>query len=337
MRHLNRLSSSPLHPLLLIITVCCLLLGLSVRSGQTQARIIDRVVAEVNGEIITLSQLNRELAGVEEQVLSRVRASERENALTEARQQLLAGIIDRLLVEQHAAKRGIQVGEREIDDAIARIISDNQLTMAELERDLERLNTSLADYRKELRAQILQSRLLSLEVRERVVIPESRIRQYYDENYVGRRQEEAFHILQMGFTWQTADPAGRAEARRRAQEAREEVLAGGDFRELARLYSDLPSARDGGDLGVLHRDELAGVMLEQIPTLSPGDISPLIETAAGYQFFMLLSDRGDLHAQRPYDEARDEIREKLYNQALEEQFTRWVHSLREDAYIRIML
>ncbi|MFH7320697.1 SurA N-terminal domain-containing protein [Desulfurivibrio sp. D14AmB] len=337
MRHLNRLFPPSPYPLLLVITVCCLLLGPSVRPGQAQVRILDRVVAEVNGEIITLSQLNRELAGVEEQVLSRVRASERENALTEARQQLLAGMIDRLLVEQHAAKRGIQVGEREIDDAIARIISDNQLTMAELERDLERLNTTLADYRKELRAQILQSRLLSLEVRERVVIPESRIRQYYEDNYVGRRQEEAFHILQMGFTWQGAAPDANAEARRRAQAARAEVLAGGDFRELARTHSDLPSARDGGDLGVFHRDELAGLMLEHIPTLSPGEISPLIETAAGYQFFMLLSDRGDLHAQLPYEEARDEIREKLYNQALEEQFTKWVNSLREEAYIRIIL
>ncbi|MFU8819547.1 MAG: SurA N-terminal domain-containing protein [Desulfurivibrio sp.] len=337
MRYLSNHPPSPLPRLLLILPLCCLLLILSIQSGQAQVRIVDRVVAEINGEVITLSELNRELAAVEDQVLHQVMAGEQENALARARHQILAGMIDRLLVEQHAAKQGIQVGEREIDEAIGQIISENRITMAELQQDLEKLNTTLTDYRKELRAQILQSRLLSLEVRERIVITESRIREYYQENYAGKRQEEAFHILQMGFTWQSTSPADRDEARQRARSAREEALAGADFRELARRYSDLPSARDGGDLGVFHRDELAGVMLEHIPALSPGEISPLIATAAGYQFFKLLSARGDFRAQLSYEEAKDEIREKLYNQALEEQFTKWVSNLREDAYIRIML
>ncbi|MFH7324881.1 SurA N-terminal domain-containing protein [Desulfurivibrio sp. C05AmB] len=301
------------------------------------ARVVDRVVAEVNGEVITWSELEQEVAPAREQILKQVPAAEHENVLAEARRQILAGLVDRLLVEQHAAKRGIVVGERQVDEALAQILADNRISEEELIRDLRRNQTTLANYRRDLRSQILQSRLLNLEVRERVVIPESRIREYYLENFAGRQEEAAYHILQMGFVWRAEDAEARREARRRAEQAREEVLAGGDFRSVARRHSDLPSGADGGDLGVFQLDELAGVMREHIPRLAPGELSPLLETPAGYQFFQLLSDRGDQRAQMTYEEARDEIRELLYRQALESQFTRWVGNLREDAYIRIML
>ena len=326
----------PRLPLLLTMA-CCLLLLLSARVGLAQARIMDRVVAEVNGEIITLSQLERELAGAEAQILEQVAAAERENALQQARRQVLSGLIDRLLVEQHAARLRISVDEREIDEAIGQILTENGISLAELELDLQRHNSSLAAYRQELRAQILQSRLLNIEVRERVVIPENRIREYYRQNYTNRQQEDAYHILQIGFSWLAGSEDAREEARQKAQPLREEAVSGADFRDLARRYSELPSARDGGDLGLFRREELAGVMLETIPRLSPGEISPLIETAVGYQFFKLLSDRGDLRGQLSYEEAKSEIKEKLYRQALEEQFSRWVGNLREEAYIRVIL
>ncbi len=336
MRYSNFPALAP-PPLLLLCTLVCFLL-LWAQAGRAQARIIDRVVAEVNGEIITLSQLEQELAAAEEQIMQQVAATERDNARQQARRQLLSGLIDRLLVEQHAAKLGISVDEREIDEAVGRILAENQISLAELQRDLQANNSSLAAYRRELRTQILQSRLLNLEVRERVVIPESQIKEYYQQKYATSREEDAYHILQMGFSWQTDNEQEREEARQRALAAREEALSNAaDFKELARRYSELPSARDGGDIGVFRRADLAGVMLEHIPRLSPGEISPLIETAAGYQFFKLLSDRGDLKGQLSYEEAKGEIREKLYRQALEDQFSRWVSNLRESAYIRVIL
>ena len=316
-----------------------LLLALLLHAGPAAALIIDRVVAEVNGEVITLSQLNRELTMVEAQLLRQVAPAERSAALEEARRQVLSGMIDRLLVEQQAARMGIRVDDREVEAAIAQILADNAITLDELRQDLELHHSDLASYRRELQAQILQSRLLSLEVRERVVIPESRIREYYQQHYANQaaEAEEAYHILQIGLTWPAGDQAARDRARHRGEEVREKALAGADFRELARRHSDLPSARVGGDLGVFRRDELGGIMLEQIPELQPGEISALLETAAGYQLFKLLSNRGDVRKQLSYEEAKEEIRALLYEKALEEQFHRWVQNLRQDAYIRIML
>lgn len=314
-----------------------ILLVLLLPPLTANSQLVDRVVAEVNGEVLTLSELEREMAAVRQQVLAQVAEADHESALTEARRQVLAGMIDRLLVEQHANKRGLRVGEREVDEAVQQLLGENQLTMDEFIRDLARNNVTLAAYRRDLRAQILQARVLNLEVRERIVIPETRLREYYREYYQGKQESEAYHILQMGFSWSSADEAGRQEARERAEAARSEVVAGGDFRAIAYRRSDLPSGSDGGDLGVFRRDELAGVMQEAIPRLAPGEISPLLETPAGYQFFQLLSDRGDRRSQLSFEEAREEIRELLYRQALENQFTRWVSNLRQEAYIKVRL
>ncbi len=302
--------------------------------APASAALMDRVVAEVNGEIITLSELEEEMATLDEDFLRDVPPGERERTSNGTRRQILSGMIDRLLVEQQANRRGIYVGDREVDAALDQIREENGLSEEEFVRELERVGTSMAGYRQHLRSQILQSRLLNVEIRERIVIPETRIRRYYEDNYVDDgEQEQGYHILQIGFTWpDDADDQARAEARSRAVEARDQVVAGADFRKLARELSELPSASEGGDLGVFQKEEMAAEMQRHIPELEPGELTPVIEMARSYQFFKL-HPGGDLL----YEDAREEIREKLYNQALEERFEKWVESLREDAYIRIML
>lgn len=296
--------------------------------------LMDRVVAVVNGEIITLSELEGEMTTIGDDFLREVPAGEQEGARTEIRKQVLSGMVDRLLVEQQAARRGIFVDDREVDAAVAQIMADNGLSEAELGRELARAGTTMPHYRQQLQSQILQSRLINLEIRERIVIPESRIRRYYEENYRDGGGEQGYHLLQMGFTWGGGDDQARAEARQRALAAREQVRVGGAFRELAQELSELPSATGGGDLGVFKEEEMSAEMQRHIPGLEPGGISQVIETARAYQFFKLLTANDGT---RPYEEVKDEIREILYNQDLEERFEKWVAALREDAYIRIML
>ncbi|MDF1613605.1 peptidylprolyl isomerase [Desulfurivibrio dismutans] len=296
--------------------------------------VIDRVVAEVNGEIITLSELEEEMAAIGEDHLREVPARERPQARQEVRNQILSGMIDQILVEQQANRRGIFVGDREVEAAMTQIMEDNRLSKEELVRELAKGGTTLEQYRQTLRAQILQSRLLNIEVRERIVIPESRMRSYYEEHYADGGQTQGYHLLQMGFTWNSGDDQARETARQRAIEAREQVLAGSSFRQLARELSDLPSATAGGDLGVFEQDEMTGELQQPILALTPGELTPIMEIGGAYQFFKLLAGGG---VARPYADMREEIRETLYQQALEKRFDQWVHSLREDAYIRVML
>lgn len=306
-------------------------------AAPAAAEIIDRVAANVNGEVITLSQFQQEAAPMLAQIAGQAPPAEAAAAISAAQRQILNDLVDRLLVDQYARKRGITVGEAEVDQALAQVMAENKRTEEQLKRDLVRMGLTLARYRDSLRAQVLQSRLLGSEVRAKVVITEERMREYYQNNYANQAREAAYHILQMGFAWRPGDDGGKQEAARRAQAAREQIMAGADFRATAKRLSDLPSGPDGGDIGVFSRDELSGDMRAAILALKPGEISPLIETPVGHQFFQLLSDQGDVKSRQPFEAVKDEIREKLYRQALEAQFEKWVTTLRNDAYIKIML
>jgi peptidyl-prolyl cis-trans isomerase SurA len=130
----------------------------------------------------------------------------------------------------------------------------------------------------------------------------------------------------------------KEEARKKAEDIRARVLDGENFMELAKAYSNLPSATDGGDIGLFQKNEMAAYMKDVILAMHPGEISPIIEKGNTFQFFKLFSMRdGDIVVKAPYESVREEIRDILYQQEMEEQYKSWVKSLREGAYIKILL
>ena len=115
------------------------------------------------------------------------------------------------------------------------------------------------------------------------------------------------------------------------------MLQGDDFGELARQHSDLPSASDGGDLGVFQLNEMALFMRDAVRNLKPGKISEIVQTDSDYQFFKLVSSQeGQIVAKVPYASAKEEIREKLYQEEMELRYKSWFQELRDKAYIKIL-
>jgi peptidyl-prolyl cis-trans isomerase SurA len=78
-------------------------------------------------------------------------------------------------------------------------------------------------------------------------------------------------------------------------------------------------------------------MKQNVLALAPGQVSPIVETPSGYQLFKLLSDKGNIQAQQPLDAVHDEIRDLLYQQAMDAHYSKWVKELRDEAYIKTML
>jgi len=302
---------------------------------------VDRVVAVVNDDVILQTELEKAGGEYFERIRMKAPAGEVESAIEKARGEVLSSLIDNMIVKQKAAELGITVEEAEIDNAIAQILSDNNATLEEFRKELDKVNVSVQDYRDNLRNQILQSRLVGQQVRSRIVIVEEDIREYYEKEYTQEKGESGYYILQIGFNWKnlvTLDGVSQEEAREKAEAIRARVLAGESFGELARSYSDFPSATDGGNLGLIKKDEMAAYMRDAILSMHPGDISPIIETGSTFQFFKLLSSReGDLVVKAPYESVKDEIRDILYRQEMEEKYKAWVENLREQAYIKILL
>ncbi len=306
--------------------------------------LVDRVVAVVNDDVITLSELEKMGREFFERIKTKAPAEEVDSALEKARGEVLSSLIDKFIVRQQAEKLSITVAEAEIDTAIDQILARNNATIEDFRRELTAMNLSEQEYRDNLRDQILQSKLISYEVRSRIVVIEEDMKAYYQKEYTQEKGGGGFHILQMGFTWRNTvslEEAGfdtKEAAREKAEEIRARVLDGESFMELAKAYSNLPSAADGGDIGLFMKDEMAADMKDVILEMTPGTISPIIETGNAFQFFKLLSVReGDLVIKAPYESVREEIRDILYRQEMEEQYKTWVKSLREEAYIKILL
>lgn len=302
-----------------------------------QAEMVDRIVAIVNDDVITFSDLNREGAMLFRRITQEAPPEQVERTLLKAREEILSSLIDKLIVAQRAKKLGISADNPEVDNAIRVIIERNKTTAEKFWQQMTIMGSNEQDYREIIRSQILQEKLIDYEIRSRVVVTEERMREFYEKNYAQKIQEDAYHILQMGFVWKENTQVAKDDARRRAEETRQQALAGQDFRSLAQQSSDLPSAKDGGDIGVFKKSEMADHMKAGLSGLQAGQISAIQETSVGYQFFKLLSDRGDIGLQATYETVKEQIRQRLYEEALNSQFQKWVKELRDQAYIKKIL
>jgi peptidyl-prolyl cis-trans isomerase SurA len=306
--------------------------------------LVDRIVAEVNDDVITLSELEKAGDSYFKRIRAKAPARELDLALQQAREEVLASLIEKTLLRQAAAKISVSVSEAEIDSAIDQILARNNSTIKDFRRDLQSMHITEQDYRESLHDQILQSKMVNIEVRSRIVITEEDIREYYQKEYTKKEGESGYYILQMGFTWDKKGnlvmpgTVAKQDARKRAEEIRNRVLDGENFKELASSFSNLPSAKDGGDIGMIKKDEMAPYMRETVLKMKPGEISPIVETESGFQFFKLLVVRdGEMVVLAPYELVREEIRDQLYQQEVKEKYEIWVKELREKAYIKEFL
>ncbi len=326
--------------------IILLLLALNLLHSPPLLRgdVVDRVVAVVGEDVITLSEVNEEGKRLFSRIVEQVSPDEAAAALQRARESIIQELIDRKILEQKAAEAQIQVSDAEVEAALQRVLERNQTSREQFSTQLAEMGMSEQEYRRGLKIRILRSKLINREVRSRIIIPEKEIIDYYDTHYTEQIGDGGYYILQIGCTIQDEDSASEAErraaldeARARAERVRSLALSGHDFKELAKKYSDLPSAADGGDIGVLKKEEMASYMRKAVMGLKPGQISEVVETPAGFQIFKLLSSQeGEIITKVPFAAAQDEIRDILYEQRLKEQYDKWLKSIREQVYIKIL-
>jgi peptidyl-prolyl cis-trans isomerase SurA len=315
-----------------------------VMAGNSSADVVDRVVAVVNDEVITLSEVNEEGKALLQRVAENVAPAELADALQQVRQTVIEKLIEKKIMLMEAQKANISVSDEEVEAAFERILAKNNTTPEQFRKQLAPLGMTEAQFRENLKDQVLSSKLVNYEIRSKLIITEDRIIDYYDTHYTERVGEGGYYILQIGVTFQEKDGSEVGDATQRKQQARSKaehirslVLAGEDFRELARQHSELPSAVDGGDIGVLHKEDMSPAMLKVIAKTNPGAITDIIETPSGFQFFKVLSSQeGQIITKVPFEFVKDEIYDTLYQQEIEVYFEEWLQRKKSQAYIKIL-
>jgi peptidyl-prolyl cis-trans isomerase SurA len=296
------------------------------------AVLLDRVVATVNDEVITWSELMNLIVFEEKEFLSGVAGTERKEKIRELERPYLNNLIEMKLQIQDAQKMRLEVNDSEIDGAINEIKNKFGLTDEALMNSLEAEGLTITDYRKRLADQILLQKVVNIAVRNNIVISDKEIEKYYEDNRGKYHAGEKLKIRQIFFALpEDASQKGIIEGK--AHDLVQRINKGEDFANLASEFSEDASREFGGDLGYISR----GIVLKEIEDtafdLHKGEISEPFWSSAGLHIIKL-EDRiegGGL------DEVRDKIKEVLFQRAFESKYRQWRTGLREKAYVEIKL
>lgn len=263
----------------------------SVAQTQKAPRIYfaDGIVAVVNNEVITRQELVERMRMVEQRMKSQGIALPPPAELQ--RQLLERMIVDRAQL-QLAKEHGIRVDDTMLDRAIARIAEQNKLTMQQFRVELEREGTPFKRFREEIREEIAMQRLREREVDNKIQITESEVDNYLAAERGSAQAQQEFNVLHILVRIpENATAEQIAERRKRAEEAWQQLQAGGDFAKLAATYSDATDALQGGDLGWRGKERLPQLFLESLANMKQGDISPIMKSSNGFHILKLAGKR----------------------------------------------
>ncbi len=264
------------------------------------AQLVDRIVAVVNKEVITLSELSSAVGTAERQL-------RRQGTPSPPRPVLERQMLERLILDkaqlQKARDTGIRIDELQLDRAVQRIAENNKLTLAEFRRALERDGVPFDAWRQDLREQIMLSRLREREVEDKIQVTDSEIDLFLEEMKAQPQRAEynVSHILVR--VPEQSTPERIEEARARAQKARAEAGGGADFARVAASYSDAPDALEGGSLGWRTPERLPELFAAALAAMKPGELSEPLRSAAGFHV-LKLNERRDLGAGPPVTQTR---------------------------------
>ncbi|OAG27351.1 peptidylprolyl isomerase [Thermodesulfatator autotrophicus] len=292
-------------------------------AGNIQAQIVDRIVAVVNDEVITLSELDEAATPLYQQYLKDIKDPvAKERLREEIRQKVLQQLIDEKLINQEIERRGIEVSSEEIDRFIEHFKRQNGLDDQAFQKFLAEQGLTLEEYRQKVAQQIKRIKLVQSRVNQIVVTPEE-IEREYQRRYgkVVTRYELAAIII------------NGQEAEAKIKKAYQELKAGKDFAEVAAKYSDIPDS--GRGLGTFSPEELAPEVREVLAKLQPGEVSPPIKVGNSWQIFKLLHIKKE--KAKSLAGTKKEIENELRQKKIDQLLQNWQKELREQAYIRILL
>ncbi len=298
----------------LAIMSCFVLSAMSIANGSV---VVDRVIAVVNEDIITMSDLQREAA--------KNHGDKRNDGL------LLEDMINRKLELAAAKRASIDTTDKELDEAVADIMKRNSLDRAQFEAALAKDGLTFEQYRSELKEQMTVSRVFNKFVRSGLAVEETEIRAFYDRNSKNYSLPEEIRVRQILF--KIPDKASTAQidaVRDKAKTVYDRAKRGEDFIRLVREFSESETVEQDGDLGFMQREHTLPEIEQAARTIKPGEIAGPLQCASGFHIIRLEEVRTPV---KPYELVKDEIANAIYQQKIENTYRAWLQTLRSESHV----
>ncbi len=294
--------------------------------APTSPLLIDRVVAIVNREVITASELARR----ERQFALNLR---RQGAAVPSpaslREQVLERMINDRAMLQLARETGVRVDDVTLDRSISRIADQNGLSVAGLRNQLESEGVSFASFRQDIREEIILTRLREREVDNRLQISDSEVDTFLAAQGQSIQRIDELKVSQILVrVTETASKEEIATAQARLRQVEEALRSGRAFASVAREFSDSPDKDQGGDLGWRNRDRLPSLFLDAVASLEAGRISKTVRSPNGFHILRLDDKRSTLKTQEVAVHRARHILVRIDAQASEEAARRRILDIR---------
>jgi peptidyl-prolyl cis-trans isomerase SurA len=310
---------------LVVLPICC-------DAFAQEPQVVDGIAAIVNGEVITYSQVRQLSAPREKLLRSQFTGQDLEKKLNEIRQLAVKDLIDRRLIIQAFKKESYQIPDHIVDQRVHDIIRESfGGDRNSFVKTLEAQSYSLGEFKEKEMERIIVQAMRSHNVKTNYIISPTKIEDFYRKHRELFTTKEEIKLRMIMISGQK--DTGNAQAQKSlAEEVLGKLASGGEFEQIAQIYSEDSTKDNGGDWGWIGRNTLA-VPLEKFAFNMPvGRISNIVEYAGNYYILKVEDKRGG--TTRSLAEARADIEKKLIQDEAQQIQERWIASLREKAYIR---
>jgi len=279
---------------ILSLCICCLcstlFYGLAdADTAPAPLEPVDKIVAVVNDDVITSTELDTRLHSIKEQLKNQSSPMPPDAVL---KKQVLDRMILASLQLQLADQNGIRVDDETLNRTIERIAADNKLSLMEFRSVLEKEGYDFATFREDIRREILISRVQQRQVTDRIMVTEQEIDNFLATQRAQGNTGAEYHLAHILIAVPDASSSERIQAaRQRAEDILKKLHSGANFQETAIAVSDGQQALQGGDLGWRKAGELPTLFVDTVTHMKTGDISDLIRSPSGFHIIKLLEQR----------------------------------------------
>lgn len=289
---------------------------------------VDRVLAVVNREVVTWSELYKYMEFISRDDIKNLSPDEKFKYFKQREEEFLERLIDTKLQIEEAERYGIFVSDSEIEAAINDIKKKYGLNDKEFEESLKKEGMTLSDYKKMMKEQIIIGRAVNSLVRSKIIITDSETNSYISSHPELSCEEEGYYVSQIFIKMRD----NQEQVKEKISEAIKRLIQGESFSKVASQLSEDASARTGGSIGLLKRSEISPELSNVFSKMNVGGISEPLVTANGVYIFKL----DGLCFKKNSETLKNYVRTIIEDEKFKKEYRLWIRSLRQRAYIEVM-
>lgn len=305
-------------------------------SPATAEVVVDRVVALVNNEPITHSDVLKEAENETVEIIKELQGQDREQAINSLQKRVLQDLVEKKLQLQEAVRLGIGTSDAEVNDAITDMKKQMGLDDNGLRQMIAAQKMTQEEFRTQLRDFLTIVKLVEQEVNSRIVVTQEEIQAYFNAHKDEFKVEEGTRVQQIFLNLTILGGSDAvAQVMAKMMDIQQRLKKGESFESLATKHSQDPSAEHGGDMGVFKKGQLMPALDKVVFQLKEGEVSEPIWSENGVHIVKVV--KIETGRNRPFEEVKGQIENRLKNEQMEKVFSKFIAELKNKAYIEIRM